>query len=161
LLDIGGGHGMYSIAFCQQNLSLSATVFDSAEALKPAKINIAEAGLENAIQIKAGDFLEDDLGEAYDVALLFNICHGLSEEQNIALLNKTAKALNPGGMAVILEQLGMNLPMPMSRAANNLLGITTCWVGRFTPMSKRKTGFKRLGLATSNASIYAGCRETV
>jgi cyclopropane fatty-acyl-phospholipid synthase-like methyltransferase len=124
LLDIGGGHGMYSIAFCQQNLSLSATVFDSAEALKPAKINIAEAGLENAIQIKAGDFLEDDLGEAYDVALLFNICHGLSEEQNIALLNKTAKALNPGGMAVILEQLGMNLPMPMSRAANNLLGLS-------------------------------------
>lgn len=124
MLDIGGGHAMYSIALCQQHLSLTATVFDSAEALKLAMKNISEAGLELAIQVKAGDFLDDDLGEAYDVALLFNICHGLSEEQNIALLKRTAKALNPGGMAIILEQFGPNLPMPMSRAANNILGMS-------------------------------------
>lgn len=121
LLDIGGGHAIYSIAFCQQNLSLTATIFDSEEALKPAKKNISDAGLEKALRVQAGDFLKDELGEGYDVALLFNICHGLSEQQNITLLEKTAKALNPGGMAVILEQFGTNLPMPMSRAANNIL----------------------------------------
>jgi SAM-dependent methyltransferase len=115
---------MYSIALCQQNLSLSATVFDSAEALIPGRKNIAEAGLEQAIQVQVGDFLKDDLGDDYDVALLFNICHGLSEEQNVALLEKVARALNPGGIAVILEQFGTNLPMPMSRAANNILGLS-------------------------------------
>lgn len=124
LLDIGGGHAMYSIALCQQNLSLSATVFDSASALKPGIKNIAKAGLEKAIQVQEGDFLKDELGEGYDVALLFNICHGLSEEQNVALLEKTAQALNPGGIAVILEQFDTNLPMPMSRAANNILGMS-------------------------------------
>jgi cyclopropane fatty-acyl-phospholipid synthase-like methyltransferase len=121
LLDIGGGHAMYSIAFCRQNLSLTATIFDSEEALKPARKNISDTGLEKAIRVQADDLLKDDLGEGYDVALLFNICHGLSEQQNITLLEKTAKALNPGGIAVILEQFGTNLPMPMSRAANNIL----------------------------------------
>jgi cyclopropane fatty-acyl-phospholipid synthase-like methyltransferase len=124
LLDIGGGHAMYSIALCQRHLSLSATVFDSAEALKSGRKNIAEAGLEEAIQVQAGNFLEDDLGDEYDVALLFNICHGFSEEQNTALLKKVARALNPGGIAVILEQFGTNLPMPMSQAANNILGLS-------------------------------------
>jgi hypothetical protein len=103
LLDIGGGHAVYSIALCRQHLSLSATVFDSANALESGRKNILEAGLDQAIQVQEGNFLKDNLGRDYDLALLFNICHGLSEEQNIVLLEKVANALNPGGSAVILE----------------------------------------------------------
>ena len=58
------------------------------------------------------------------LAAASGMADGLSEEQNIALLEKTAKALNPGGIAVILEQFGTNLPLPMSRAANNILGLS-------------------------------------
>lgn len=124
LLDVGGGHAMYSIAFCQQHLSLSATVFDSAEALKASRQNIHDAGLEKAIRVQEGDFLTDELGDNYDIATLFNISHGLTPAQNINLLEKVANALNPGGMAVILEQFSTNLPMPMSQAVNNILGLS-------------------------------------
>lgn len=124
LLDVGGGHAMYSIALCQKHLSLSATVFDSAEALKAGRKNITDAGLEKAIQVQEGNFFTDDLGSGFDIALLFNISHGLTPEQNITLLQKVAKALNPGGTAVILEQVETNLPLPMSRAVNNILGLS-------------------------------------
>jgi hypothetical protein len=124
LLDIGGGHAIYSIALCQKKPSLSAKVFDTQEALKAGRKNISEAGMESRIQVQEGNFFTDDLGSGYDVALLFNISHGMIPEQNIALLQKVAKALNPGGLAVILEQFGTNLPLPMSQAANNILGLS-------------------------------------
>jgi 2-polyprenyl-3-methyl-5-hydroxy-6-metoxy-1,4-benzoquinol methylase len=124
LLDIGGGHAMYSIALCQKHLSLSATVFDSREALKAGRENIADAGLERAIQVQEGNFFEDDLGSGYDIALLFNIIHGLTPEQNKDLLRKVAGALNPGGTAVILEQFESNLPLSMSQTVINILGLS-------------------------------------
>ncbi len=76
------------------------------------------------IQVQEGSFFTDDLGDDYDVALLFNISHELTLEQISALLQKVAKALNPGGFAVILEHFDTNLPLPMSRAVNNILGLS-------------------------------------
>lgn len=124
LLDIGGGHAIYSIALCQKHLSLSATIFDSREALKAGMENIANAGLERAIHVQEGNFFKDDLGNGYDIALLFNIIHGLTPEQNMDLLRKVAKALNPGGIAVILEQFESNLPLPMFQTVINILGLS-------------------------------------
>lgn len=77
-----------------------------------------------AIQVQEGNFFTDDLGSDYVIALLFNISHGLTPEQNIALLQKVGKDLNPGGFAVILEQFDTNLPLPMYRVVNNILGLS-------------------------------------
>lgn len=41
LLDIGGGHATYAIAFCRQYPNLSATVFDSPQALTAGRTSIA------------------------------------------------------------------------------------------------------------------------
>lgn len=124
LLDIGGGHAIYSIALCQKHLSLSATIFDSKEALKAGRENITGAGLEQAIIVQEGNFFEDELGSGYDIALLFNIIHGLTPEQNKNLLIKVAEALNPGGCAVILEQFESNLPLSMIQTGINILGLS-------------------------------------
>jgi SAM-dependent methyltransferase len=69
--------------------------------------------------LRAGSFLEDDLGAGYDVVLLFNIMHGLSDEEAAPLLQRLAAALEPGGVLVVGDQFGDSL-MP-GRASRTLL----------------------------------------
>lgn len=103
LLDLGGSHGLYSIAFCKQNPKLKAVVFDLSVALSETEKSIAAEGLSDRATVQAGDYLKDDIGKGYDVILCFFLPHNHTEEENKRLIGKVAKALNPGGMIVIHE----------------------------------------------------------
>jgi SAM-dependent methyltransferase len=124
LLDVGGGHGAYALAFCRQYPKLSATVFDRPQALNTARATVAAAGLEARVTLQAGDFLSDELGEGYDVALLFNIVHGFSDAQNRALVARAARALRPGGRLVLAEQLAGGRPGGAAHAIQQILGLS-------------------------------------
>jgi len=124
LLDIGGGHGMYSIALCRRHPALTATIFDSPQALRAAQATIAAAGLGERVAGHVGDFLHDDLGNGYDVALLFNIVHGFTPEQNSELLRSVAAALQPGALVVVAEQVAGKAPGPTSHAIAQILGMS-------------------------------------
>ena len=124
LLDVGGGHGMYSIALCRRYPALTATIFDSAQALEAARQNISQEQMEERISVQAGNFLTDDLGQGYDVSLIFNIVHGFSPEQNIDLLRKVAGALNVGGMIIIAEQIAGKATGSAARAVAQILGMS-------------------------------------
>ncbi|MCF6476578.1 methyltransferase type 12, partial [Nonomuraea sp. MG754425] len=71
------------------------------------------------LTLRPGSFLRDDLGTGYDVVLLFNIVHGLSDDETALLLRRAAAALNPGGTIVIGDQFADSL-MP-GRASRTLL----------------------------------------
>lgn len=132
LLDIGGGHARYALAFCQKYPELSATVFDSPRALESAEASLAATGMGARVKLQPGNFLADDLGTGYDVALLFNIVHGFSDEQNQALVNRAARALrspdsasgNPGGLLVVVEQLAGRASTPAANATKAILGVS-------------------------------------
>ena len=124
VLDVGGGHGAYSIALCRRHPQLTSTIFDLPTALEAARQNIATEGMEDRVEVREGDFLTDELPAGYDVALLFNIVHGFSPEQNIGLLRKAAAALKPGGLVAIAEQLAGKAPGPTSKAFARALGLS-------------------------------------
>lgn len=105
LLDVGGGHGQYAVAFCQQYPGLRATVLDLPAALPAARKTVAEAGLGDRVELVAGDWTQGALGEGYDVVLLLNLLHGNTAEGNAALLSRAAAALRPGGLVAVLDQL--------------------------------------------------------
>jgi len=100
LIDIGGSHAEYSAAFTKKHDQLTATVFDLPGALQNAAGNVNER-----ISLQPGNFLQDALGNGYDIALLMSVVHGHLPEVNIDLLRRVAAALNRGGQVVILEQL--------------------------------------------------------
>lgn len=102
LLDVGGGHGRYSTALCERHPLLAATVLDLPSALGPGG---------DRVTMRAGDYLEEDLGSGYDLVLLFNVLHGYPAAGNQALLARVAAALNPGGTVAILEH-GRDAPAP-------------------------------------------------
>jgi SAM-dependent methyltransferase len=105
LLDVGGGHGMYSVVICQAYPELQATILDSRSALVTASTNVAKHNLSGRITLQEGDLWAVDWGQDYDAILLFNMVHHFDGETNLKLLKKTAAALKPGGKAAILDQI--------------------------------------------------------
>jgi SAM-dependent methyltransferase len=106
LLDVGGGHGLYSVRFCRRQPGLSATVFDVPPALDVARDVVAAEGMQDRVALQAGDFWVDALGAGYDAALVFNVLHAFPAEKNVQLLRKVGGAVRAGGHIVIMEQLG-------------------------------------------------------
>ena len=105
LVDLGGGHGLYSIKFCQRHPGLSATIVDAHGPLEAAREMIAAEKVEGRVSLREGDILTDDIGSGYDVALLFNVVHYHLPDKNRDLLAKVAGALNPGGLLVVMDQM--------------------------------------------------------
>ncbi|NMB88832.1 MAG: methyltransferase, partial [Chloroflexi bacterium] len=70
LIDVGGGHGGYSIALAQRYPLLRATVFELPRVVPVAREIIAQAGLAERVTVQEGDFQTGSLGSGYDVALL-------------------------------------------------------------------------------------------
>ncbi len=105
LLDLGGGPGSFAIALVKANPQLSATVLDLPYALAIAKSAVEEAGLEERVTLKEGDFFTADLGQGYDLILISSIIHSLDEAENRLLLKRAREALRPGGMIAIRDFL--------------------------------------------------------
>lgn len=103
LLDVGGGHGGYSIAFCQKCSGLSAEVFDLAATAEIGREIVETEGMSARVKFNVGDFLEDDFDSGYTIALYFNIIHNYSEEDNRRVLKKAFDALEPGGVLAVLD----------------------------------------------------------
>lgn len=105
LLDVGGGHGVYTIHLCQAYPNLQATIFDTEIALETAKQHVAAAGLNGRVKLQPADIWHHDWGSAYDIILLFNFIHHFDLETNIKLLGKAHAALKRGGQVAIFDQL--------------------------------------------------------
>jgi cyclopropane fatty-acyl-phospholipid synthase-like methyltransferase len=123
LLDIGGSHGLNSVAICRRHPNLHATVFDQPQALASAARTVEAEGMHERITLRAGDFSRDDLGSGFGAALLCNIVHYLPPEANAELLTRVARALVPGGIVVIFDQLAGTAPVPTADAFFRILAL--------------------------------------
>lgn len=105
MLDLGGGSGAYSIAFAEANTDLHGTILDRPDVLKITAENLSNSGLCGRIKLKPGDMLADELPHGHDFALLSQICHSFSAEENRQLMRRIHDALEPGGRIAIQEFL--------------------------------------------------------
>ncbi len=98
LLDLGGGHGFYSIAWAQKYPRLKVTVFDLPPVIKLAADFVRHWGLENRIQLLGGDFMQDDIGVNYDAVFCSLI---LANDRRDFILAKVWQALRYGGRIIM------------------------------------------------------------
>ena len=104
MLDIGGGHGAYSVAFCRAGPGRRATILDLPEAVAAAAPILAAAGMGERVVHRAGDARAEDLGtEAWDLILVAQLVHHLDAAANADLVRRAAGALKPGGRLAILD----------------------------------------------------------
>ncbi|MHB2020112.1 MAG: class I SAM-dependent methyltransferase [Candidatus Xenobia bacterium] len=111
MLDIGGSHGLYSVALCRKHRRLRSTILDLPAAVAKAAPLLAEEGMGDRVVHQPGSVLTADLGEhRYDVILTANILHHFDDATNRAILKRIARALKPGGYSVIYEILRARTP---------------------------------------------------
>ncbi len=116
MLDIGGSHGYYSVAFCRKYPQLRATIFDLPEAVEHAAPILAREGMGDRVTHHAGNALTDDLGsQQYDLVFMAQLVHHFDDATNRMLMQKIARALRPGGMVVV--QQGMRFASPSEGGA--------------------------------------------
>ena len=101
LLDVGGGSGAYSIAFCAAYPHLQATILDFPETVDTAKLYAREAGLSDRISHLAGNAIKVDWPNGHDVLLMSYIWSAVGEADLAILAKRAAEALPPGGLALI------------------------------------------------------------
>jgi len=101
LLDLGGGPGTHAIHFCLANPMLKATIYDRKTTEPFARKTTEKFGVADRIDFVAGDFNIDPLVGCFDVAWLSQILHSNSYDECQALIEKTVKALEPGGVILI------------------------------------------------------------
>lgn len=105
LLDIGGGTGLYSIAFLQRYPRLQAIVFDRPAVLKVAAEFAQQHGVADRLQCASGDMFSDPLPAGCDVMLLSNVLHDWDVPECRRVVAKAAAALPAGGRLVIHDVL--------------------------------------------------------
>jgi cyclopropane fatty-acyl-phospholipid synthase-like methyltransferase len=103
ILDLGGGSGIYSIAFAKASSEAKCEILDLAEVVPLTCEYVAKAGLSSQIVVRAGDMLHDDLGSGYDLIMLNAICHMFSEKQNMELFRRARLALAPRGRMAVQD----------------------------------------------------------
>lgn len=75
LLDLGGGHGLYSIAFAQKNPGLNATVFDLPHVTRVTKEYIERYDMNGRVNVTGGDLLENEIGDGYDIIFASDVLY--------------------------------------------------------------------------------------
>ena len=75
LLDLGGGPGTYAIHFCLHNPQLKATVYDLPTTKPFAEKTIKKFKLQERVAFMKGDYIEEDIKGAFDVAWLSQVLH--------------------------------------------------------------------------------------
>jgi len=101
MIDIGGTHGLYSIALLAKNPKLEGTLFDipGVPELGNAPEHFKQYGVSDRIRIQNGNFfIRTDIGSGYDLAFISNVYFlGTADD----LLDNIFAALNVNGRFVL------------------------------------------------------------
>jgi ubiquinone/menaquinone biosynthesis C-methylase UbiE len=110
LIDVGGGHGTFSVALCRRYPDLTADILDLPECVvagEPIARRYAGPAIADRIRYHGGDALQGPLGpdDTYDVALVFELLHHLPTGEIPSLLSRVLAVLRPGGWIALVDLL--------------------------------------------------------
>ncbi len=159
LVDLGGGSGAYSAAFVKR-YRLAATIVELPDTADATREILRRKGVAG-IRLLEADFLKDDFGRGYDAALLSNIIHFLSEDQNRRLFKRIYNALAPGGVVIVHDYILDDSKVAPKEAAVFALHMLLSSEGRTYSWSEVEawlseagfTGFERIELSESRVLV--------
>ena len=111
MLDVGGGHGSYSVAFCRRNPQLQASILDLPAAVESAGPILAEEKMAQRVVHVPGNALTEDLGEdKWDLIFISHLVHHLDRAANEGLIRRASRGLRAGATLAILDVLRPSSP---------------------------------------------------
>jgi predicted O-methyltransferase YrrM len=101
LIDLGGGHGLFGIAFAQENPHLQVVIFDKPEVTPLTQTYIDRYGMGDRVSTLSGDYTADELGEDYDI--VFEACSFCGNDQDYgSFYQRVRRVLKDNGLFVRL-----------------------------------------------------------
>lgn len=101
LLDVAGGTGAYSIAFCRKNPRLLATILDFPTVIDVARDYVAQSGLSERIRLLPGDARDTSWPGGQDVVFMSYLLSAVSGGDIADLLTRAFTVLRPGGRLIV------------------------------------------------------------
>ena len=106
LLDLAGGPGTYAELLMKANPGWTCVTVDVPAVSAVARECVAQAGLADRVECRAGDYHTDDYEPAaYDAVTIFGALHQESPGQIRGILSRAARALRPGGRIFVLDMM--------------------------------------------------------
>jgi ubiquinone/menaquinone biosynthesis C-methylase UbiE len=146
LLDVGGGTGIYSIAWLQRYPHLCAIVWDRPEVLKVAAEMADSHGVADRLECRAGDMFRDPLPAGIDTVLLSNVLHDWDVPECRALIARCAAGLPPGGRLLVHDVFlndALDGPLPIALYSAALFSLTE---GRAYSAGEYRSWLREAGL---------------
>lgn len=102
VLDVGAGHGLFSISMIEKYPNSVATMVDFREPLNYARRNAKHLLTTGRVRFMEGDYHAIKFGESeFDIALLSHVVHDESPAENISIFKKIHTALAPNGLLYV------------------------------------------------------------
>ena len=102
MLDLGGGHGIFALYIVDAHPTMQGVVFDRPAVLETAASFCRKFGLADRVQTMPGDYLEDDIGQGYDLVFASSTLN-FAKHRIDELMAKVHGALNPGGYFIAFQ----------------------------------------------------------
>lgn len=102
MLDLGGGNGVLSLYILDANPSMKSVVFDQPAVVDVTREFSREYGMEDRVDVIAGNYMEDELGGDYDLVFA---CSTLNFAKGVIgdLFEKVYDSLKPGGYFITFQ----------------------------------------------------------
>lgn len=148
VLDVGAGSGVWSFHFLYANSKATCTLADWPAVLKVAKDTATKKNILNRVSFIEGNFHQTDFGSArFDYAVLGNVTHIQTPDENKAIFKKIFDVLLPGGKLIVLDAYGKVPEGALARALYQM-GLTIRTVqGRVYGPSELEPWLKEVGFS--------------
>lgn len=101
LLDVGGGSGAYTFAFCAANPQLDATILDFPQTFETARRYAQEAGLTQRVAHLPGNAITTEWPAGHDVVLMSYVWSAVGSADIAVLARRAFEALPSGGLVLV------------------------------------------------------------
>ena len=101
LLDVAGGSGAFSIAMCERNPQLRATIIDFPNVVQIAQRYASQSGLAERISTVAGEALATSWPGGQDAVLMSYLLSAMPADTFRPLFEKAWRALKTGGTILV------------------------------------------------------------
>lgn len=127
VLDIACGTGLYGYSVAAAQPHARVTSQDWPNVLKVTRTYAERMGLTDRVRFLEGDCFDVDLGDSYDLVILSHIFHHFDPDRCAQLLERTARALRPGGRVAIHEFVPTGAPPHTEPGPNMFSTVMLSW----------------------------------